>query len=414
MAEQSHKKNSGQIRSFETPKDGDWISVSFDGHRDSWWGPLYYREAINDPEKGIIERACVLTETWSEPGKLSVLFERVEFWSLWEGESSKEYEERKKRIIAELQIKKIPIDPIDSFIGENAIQGTWSTPKIGPAFEGVQIEDNFTRPEDGYMVEVHARNYVNTNVGIYLSGVDRIYSRNRVIEKAILLGEGAGEVQYGNRFRYGVPMIPFSEWIRFRVLNDDGTPESDWMQGPHFEEWNQKEKARRMREEAESNTKAFLQLKEFIEKELRDSKSTAECIVILREQLGREEDVPLPNRELYINLLRKKLEHFKEVLKVEKDGPDDPSEEIPALIFPYQKEDLYKVVRRIEPQLTPETFYKRLSRGADSPNGPVVEGVPIEMSEIAGVVRISKKSFEYVKEVVMTRLKADAGWRDLI
>src|SRR5579872_7266134 len=140
--------------SYETPKDGDRINVAFDGHPDSWWGPLYYRAIYNDPEKGKIEGACVLTEDWSEPGKLSVPFEQVEFWSVWEGETKEEYKERKERIIAHLQQKKAPIDPFDSFMGENSIQGEWSKPKIGPAFKAVPVEKKWTRPSDGDIIEV--------------------------------------------------------------------------------------------------------------------------------------------------------------------------------------------------------------------------------------------------------------------
>ena len=159
MTKRVQKEIAEEAHSFETPKDGDWISVTFDGHRNSWWGPLYYRAIFVDKEKGKIDGACVFTETWTDSGKLSVPFEHVEFWTCWEGETSEEYKERQKCIVAELQRKKIPIDPLDSFIGENAQQGMWSSPKIGPAFKAVAVEGIWTRPNDGAMTEVHARNY---------------------------------------------------------------------------------------------------------------------------------------------------------------------------------------------------------------------------------------------------------------
>ena len=101
---------------------------------------------------------------------------QVEFWCVWEGETSNDYKERQKSIIAELQRQKIPIDPIDSFIGENSQQGTWSKPKIGPAFKAVLLEGTWTRPNEGDMIEVHARNYFETNHGVYFAAADRIYS----------------------------------------------------------------------------------------------------------------------------------------------------------------------------------------------------------------------------------------------
>ena len=107
MAKHARTQKIKKKPSFETPKDEDWIGVSSKGHRDSWWGPLYYRTAIDDPQKGQIEGACVLTETWTEPGKLLVLFEQVEFWICWEGETSKAYQERKKQIEKSFTIWKL-------------------------------------------------------------------------------------------------------------------------------------------------------------------------------------------------------------------------------------------------------------------------------------------------------------------
>jgi hypothetical protein len=316
------KSNTISQQFFETPKDGDWISVSFDEHRNNWWGPLYYRSIFEDKEKGKIEGACVLTESWSESGKLSLLFEQAEFWSVWEGETIKEYEDRKKRIIADLQRNNIPIDPFDSFMGVNAIQGEWSAPKIGPAFKVLPVEGKWTRPKDEDMIEVHPWNYSEAIQGVYFSAADRIYSRNHTIERAILVGEGAGEVKYGDRFHYGVPKLPFSEWVRWRLIGDTV---SQWQPGPHFEKWERDEKARILREEVERNIKAFRDWKEWLENQLHTAKSTAECIVILRQELRSEETVPLPNREPYITLLSNKLKHFEEVLIVERSELNSPT-----------------------------------------------------------------------------------------
>jgi hypothetical protein len=236
---------------YETPKDGDRINVAFKGHPDSWWGPLYYRSVYDDKERGKIFGACVLTEDWSEPGKLSVPFEEVEFWSIWEGETKEEYQERKERIIADLQQKKIPIDPFDSFIGENSIQGEWSKPKIGPAFKAVPIKDRLVRPRNEDLVEVQARNYSEIVTGVYLKAADSIYSRNRLVEKATI-ENGRTEIIYDKRFRYGVPKIPFAEWIRWRLIGDSTT---EWQPGPLFEKWSQEERKLLAVETREANKK---------------------------------------------------------------------------------------------------------------------------------------------------------------
>ncbi len=234
MAKRANTKKAEPESQFETPKDGDWISVSWHGHPNSWWGPLYYRKEIEDPEKGKIEGACVLTETWSEPGKLSVRFEDVEFWCVWEGETVEEYEERRKLIFAERQRKKLPVN--DWFVGEDSQRGMWSKPKIGPAMKVVAFEGHFTHPKDGVMLEVHARTYSDFFQGIYFGKADRVYSSEPLIETQNLL---TGEIHYDSqgRVRYGVPMIPFAEWIRFRKLDKDRKPVSEWIPGPHLEEW---------------------------------------------------------------------------------------------------------------------------------------------------------------------------------
>jgi hypothetical protein len=305
---------------FEPPKDGDLIKVTSKDTGKSWRGSLYYRTTINDSEKGEIEGACVLTEDFSEPGKLSVLFEHVEFWSRWEGESSAEYAERKKLIIAELQRQKAPIDPLDSFIGQNSIQGTWSTPKIGPAFKTVEAEPSFIRPNEGDLIEVHVRNDSETHNGVYFEKADRIYTRDRVVERAIIFGEGAGEIQYGDRFHYGVPRFPFAEWIRFRIINSGGALQSDWMPGPHYSNWAIEEQQRINRENEEAKVRVFAEWRGWLEKEIREAKGTADCIVFLSSNLKRELDNQLPDRELYVAMLKSRLEHFQEVLIVERGG----------------------------------------------------------------------------------------------
>ena len=416
MAKRASTKEAESKPKFETPSEGDWISVTFDGHRNSWWGPLYYRKEIEDSEKGAVEGACVFTETWSEAGKLSVRFEDVEFWCVWEGETGKEYEERKKLIIAELQSKKLPIDPLDSFTGENAIQGMWSKPKIGPAMKVVPVEGKFTRPNDGDMVEVHARNYMDSGgIGIYLEEADRIYSREPLIERQIW-ENGKTEIHYDKkgRVRYGVPTLPFAEWIQFRTLDKDRKPiNNEWSHGPHYEEWKKEEEERMRRKTEEEKTIQFLQWNKWIDDEIHNASNTAERIVFLRNQLKAEKGIPLPESELRIERLESKLSHYEEVLRVEKEPlvAMNAAEEFPSIKYPYIKEDLYECLKSIEPQLSFDTFNKRLGRGAGNPEGPTVEGVPIEMIEISGVPRISRKSFEATEEVIKLRLKAKEAWK---
>src|ERR1700733_10529358 len=111
------------------PQEGDRMLVTYADHRQSWYGPFIYRTRFDDREKGEIKGACIYSEIWDKKGELAFPFHQVEFWQVWEGETLAEYEVRQKLIIEELQRQKLPIDPIDSFIGENAIQGAWSKPK---------------------------------------------------------------------------------------------------------------------------------------------------------------------------------------------------------------------------------------------------------------------------------------------
>jgi len=327
---------------FETPKDGDRINVAFKGHPDSWWGPLYYRTTYSDPEKGTIEGACALTEDWSEPGKLSLPFKQVEFWSVWDGETSKEYEERKKSIIEDLQRRQVPIDPIDSFIGENTIHGQWSKPKIGPAFKVVPVEGKWSRPNDGDMIEVHSRNNVNTQQGIFFAATDRIYSRSRGIEKAELNINRSeilySNVQYGKVFLYGVPMLPFAEWVRWR-LNEDKI--SEWQPGPHFEEWSHEERTRRIIETRNANKKLLEDSKAIVRQLLKEETVPQVRLIRLKDMLANaanigyetafdtEEGCGKLSRDEWTKFLESEIDILERALsiapKIENDYTDDDS-----------------------------------------------------------------------------------------
>jgi hypothetical protein len=104
----------------ETPKDGDLINVIWTDYCHWWDGPFNYHKRFTDPEKGELEGACA----YQNGGPFALLFSQVEFWQVWEGESNEEYAERRQKIVEELERQKLPIDPIDSFLGENAIQAT--------------------------------------------------------------------------------------------------------------------------------------------------------------------------------------------------------------------------------------------------------------------------------------------------
>ncbi len=277
---------------FETPTDGDRILILFKDHRLSWDGPFFYRDRLTDPEKGEVHRTCVYVEGGNKEGQLAHLFEDVEFWQNWEGESLQEYEVRRLKIIEDLKRQKLPIDPIDSFFGANAIQGYWSKPRIGPAFQPVPLEGTWTRPEDNAMIEVHAIRKSETKRGRYSKAADALVPEEPLIAKrTVRAGPGDFKVSsdmtkslidhtiqgdnietlYSDKTRYFPPSPPFAEWIQFRTVNGNGTPNSEWKEGPHYDEWALEDLIRRTNEKFDKNQKRFEELQlgvtEFLQRE---------------------------------------------------------------------------------------------------------------------------------------------------
>jgi hypothetical protein len=302
------KKSRRKSRLFHdlgNPKDGDLITIIWTDHRtrrqdgiDYWDYGKVFRESFEDGrERKIIHGAVVYDPQISVSGNTGELagtlageWKNVEFWARWEGESREAYCERKKKIDAELERQHIPLDEIQSYVGENAIQGNWSEPKIGPGFNLVDVEGHWLRPKNGELIEVHAKDYARKYVGRYLEIADRIFFDNLRNQKR-LLAHGQDKATFDDHFPYGPPVLPIEEWIRFRTLDEHGTPISDWQPGPHFDEWSRSERTKLVANTFEKNMKLFDDGKSKLRAEFK-TKSDARALVEAKDMLADAENMP--------------------------------------------------------------------------------------------------------------------------
>jgi hypothetical protein len=290
MAKQAKPSNKPKL---ETPQDGDLVMVVWRDHRTGhhWDSGMIYREKFIDSERVITHQTVIYDPDYSIIGSRGELagtlageWKDVEFWCVWKGESRQEHSDR---------IKDLNLTHDEWFQGEkdSPIRGGWSRPKIAPPFIQVSIQDKWTRPKDGTLVEVHAREgYLEPQRGRYFAAADMIYREERLGTRrvevkdmspldpqtmrmgiAVLFDQVKSipnnvkiETTFSDRFRYSPPFLPFSNWVQFRGLKDDGTPCTDWEPGPHSEEWANQERIRRTTTTIEQNEERYENLRAMV------------------------------------------------------------------------------------------------------------------------------------------------------
>ncbi|HEY3876470.1 MAG TPA: hypothetical protein VGM92_13425, partial [Candidatus Kapabacteria bacterium] len=164
-----------------------------------------------------------------------------------------------------------------------------SKPKIGPAFRLVPVEGVWTRPKDNALIEVHAFGENETRKGRYMKVADILVHEERMIAKrSVRLCKDDENIEtiYSNKTEYYPPAPPFAQWIRFRTLEDDGTPSSEWQSAPHHDEWAREDRAIRTRSVVARNRK-------------RLEESQSEVRIMLKE-----ETVPEVRLERLFDLLK--------------------------------------------------------------------------------------------------------------
>jgi hypothetical protein len=157
---------------FETPEDGDliYITTTTSTYR---IGPYIYRENFEDAENHVLREVVVFN---SAPNKHEIIcsFQDVIIWEKQEGESTEDYEKRKKNLIP---------DKNGRFTGANDIQGSWSKEKRGPSHGPTYP---FNTPPDGERIIALLRRY------IFVAGTFHLKSNERenFLDNVVFLPDG--------------------------------------------------------------------------------------------------------------------------------------------------------------------------------------------------------------------------------